>query len=189
MLKAEARKFFKEKRKEITVAQKLKLDDLLLIQFQKVQLPFLSSILSFYPLEIQKEINTFIITDYLHFTNPDLKICYPKINEASETFIAIAAEEDENFILNKYGIPEPDSDNEMNPQHLDAVLVPLLCFDKKGYRAGYGKGFYDRFLQSCRTDCIKIGLSYFEPVELLDDAADYDVPLDICITPQKAYVF
>ena len=69
------------------------------------------------------------------------------------------------------------------------VLVPLLAFDSKGYRVGYGKGFYDRFLKQCRNDCVKIGLSYFEPIDAINDAGEFDVPLDFCITPQKAYVF
>jgi len=69
------------------------------------------------------------------------------------------------------------------------VLVPLLSFDKKGFRVGYGKGFYDRFLMQCKSDCIKIGLSYFDPIDVIDDADEFDVPLDFCITPQKVYVF
>ena len=189
MLKAEARKIFKERRASISHSQKLKWDDLLLIQFQKLGLPFFSSVLSYFPLETQNEINTFIITDYLLFTNPDLQICYPKINAMENNFVAIVAQDDDEFVPNQYGIPEPATTKVIEPQDIDAVLIPLLCFDKNGFRAGYGKGFYDRFLKDCRQDCLKIGLSYFEAIEQLDDAADYDVPLDICITPQKAYVF
>ena len=61
---------------------------------------------------------------------------------------------------------------------IDMVLVPGLCFDGDGHRVGYGKGFYDRFLKTCRPDCIKIGLSYFEPVESIDDVHEGDVRLD-----------
>jgi 5-formyltetrahydrofolate cyclo-ligase len=69
------------------------------------------------------------------------------------------------------------------------IIIPLLAFDEKGYRVGYGKGFYDRYLKECREDCLKIGLSYFEAVPSVDDAAEFDVPLDFCITPQRTYVF
>ncbi|RYZ27704.1 MAG: 5-formyltetrahydrofolate cyclo-ligase, partial [Chitinophagaceae bacterium] len=78
---------------------------------------------------------------------------------------------------------------QIDPKEIDLVVVPLLTFDKKGYRVGYGKGFYDRFLHQCKKDCIKIGLSYFDPIEAVDDANEFDVTLDFCITPQKAYVF
>jgi len=69
------------------------------------------------------------------------------------------------------------------------VFVPLVVFDRKGNRAGYGKGYYDRFLMTCRPDCLKIGFSYFEPVELLEDKNQYDIPLNMCITPAGSYVF
>jgi 5-formyltetrahydrofolate cyclo-ligase len=67
--------------------------------------------------------------------------------------------------------------------------VPLLAFDEKGFRVGYGKGFYDRFLKQCKDGGIKIGLSYFNPIDTIEDAGEFDVPLNFCITPQKVYVF
>ena len=50
-------------------------------------------------------------------------------------------------------------------------------------------GCVDRFLASCRPDCLRLGLSYFDPVERIDDANELDVPLNFCITPQQAYAF
>jgi 5-formyltetrahydrofolate cyclo-ligase len=61
------------------------------------------------------------------------------------------------------------------------VIVPLLAFDKKGYRVGYGKGFYDRFLANIETQ--KVGLSFFEPIEEINDVHLNDIRLDQCITP------
>ena len=75
------------------------------------------------------------------------------------------------------------------PAEIDLVFVPLLAFDKKGFRVGYGKGFYDKWLAGCRPDCIKVGFSYFEPVESIDDRHEFDVPLNLCITPHNVYVF
>ena len=45
--------------------------------------------------------------------------------------------------LNKYGIPEPLKSKKILP---DIILVPLLVYDKNKNRIGYGKGFYDRYL-------------------------------------------
>ena len=70
---------------------------------------------------------------------------------------------------------------------IDLVLIPLLCFDKKGYRVGYGKGYYDRFLAECRPDVMKIGLSIFEPVDEISDVDEFDVKMDYCITPNKIW--
>lgn len=189
MLKKEARTVFKQKRDSLSEKERMKLDDLILIQFQKIDLPFLSLVLSFYPIEQHKEVNTFLLTDFLQFQNPGLQIAYPKTDFHKNEMQAIVCESDEVFEMNQYHIAEPTSCEIADPQTIDLVLVPLLAFDKKGYRVGYGKGFYDRFLTATRPDCIKLGFSYFEPLELIDDAADFDVPLDFCITPQKAYVF
>ena len=72
---------------------------------------------------------------------------------------------------------------------INMIFVPLLSFDKNGYRVGYGKGFYDRYLSQCRGDCLKIGFSYFEPLDAIDDTNEFDVPLNLCVTPTTVYVF
>jgi 5-formyltetrahydrofolate cyclo-ligase len=188
MLKREARKIFREKRKDLSSTEQMKLDDLLLIQFQKLELSFLSYALSFFPIEEHHEVNTFIFTAYLKFRNPGLHVAYPRTDFSNEKMQAILGR-NEKFVRNAYNIYEPASGEEVLPQLLDIVLVPLLAYDVKGNRVGYGKGFYDRFLKLCRPDCIKIGLSYFEPVHVITDADEFDVPLNYCITPQKAYAF
>ena len=72
---------------------------------------------------------------------------------------------------------------------VDLVLVPLLAFDTEGFRVGYGKGFYDRYLANCRADVVTIGFSYFGPVDKITDTGQFDVPLTYCITPQHTYEF
>jgi len=69
------------------------------------------------------------------------------------------------------------------------VFIPLLVFDKKGHRIGYGKGFYDRFLASCNPNTIKIGLSFFEIESDLIPVYKGDIPLDYCVTPKKIHAF
>ncbi len=189
MFKKEARKIYRQQRDSLSASDKMKYDDLILIQFQTVDIPFLTSVLSFYPIEGKAEINTFSITDYLHFINPALQICYPKTDMQTHSMHAIVCYADTVFIANEYNIPEPVGEKIIDPENLDLILVPMLAFDIKGNRVGYGKGFYDRFLKQCKDDCLKIGLSYFEPVENIDDASDFDVTLDFCITPKQVYVF
>ena len=189
MLKKEARTIFRQKRMALTDREKIILNDLLLIEFQKLSFPFFSSILSYYPLEQSKEPDTFMLTRYLRFKNPGLLIAYPKTNNSDHSMQAIVCDDDHVFEKNNFFIHEPTHLEYIEPEKIDMVLVPLLAFDSKGYRVGYGKGFYDRFLKQCRNDCVKIGLSYFEPIDAINDAGEFDVPLDFCITPQKAYVF
>jgi 5-formyltetrahydrofolate cyclo-ligase len=189
MLKKEARQRFRSARKALTPAQKEKLDDLLLIQFQKLMLPPLQAVLSFYPIDEKYEVNTFILTRFLEFRNPGLLVCYPRTELFQNTMQAVVTGKQTEFVLNPYGIPEPDGTEVLDAAELDVVLVPLLGFDGRGARVGYGKGFYDRYLQHCRPDCLKIGFCYFEAVDQIDDANEFDVPLNYCITPQKIYVF
>jgi 5-formyltetrahydrofolate cyclo-ligase len=189
MLKKEIRSLFKKKRTAITGPDRMKWDDLLLIHFQTIDIPFVDYVLSFYPVEENKEINSFILTDYLMFRNPGLKICYPRTQTDNNQMDAVICHPDSIFETNIYNIPEP-TDKEIAPAPLlDIVLIPLLAFDLNGYRVGYGKGYYDRYLKNCRQDCLKIGLSYFEPVDGIEDTDEFDVPLDLCITPQQIYVF
>jgi len=63
------------------------------------------------------------------------------------------------FAINKYGIPEPDDGRVVYP---DILLVPLVAFDKKLNRLGYGAGFYDRLIKSLkkRKNIITVGLAF-----------------------------
>lgn len=189
MLKKEARALFREKRFTVSPSDKQKWDDLLLIQFQTIELPFVDCVLSFYPIEQYNEVNAFLITDFLHFRNPHLRICYPKTNPRDYTMQAIVCNADSIFEANAFNVPEPLDTETADPTSIDLVIVPLLAFDRSGNRVGYGKGYFDRYLKECRDDCIKVGLSYFGPLDAIDDANEFDVPLDFCITPQRIYVF
>lgn len=189
MLKKQARKGYNQKRKDISYSDKLKWDDLILINFQTVETPFLDAVFSFYPMEERNEVNAFLITDFLHFRNPNLRLCYPKMAIEEPDMEAIACKADTVFEANAINILEPLENEIIEPEKIDLVLVPMLVCDKNGNRVGYGKGYYDRYLSRCRPDCIKVGLSYFEPVDVIEDADEFDVALNFCITPQKAYVF
>jgi len=189
MLKKDARNYYRNKRDSITPQEKLKWDDLLLIQFQSLDLPFVDCVLSFYPMEQNNEVDTFLITDYLHFRNPSMHLCYPRIDINDLSMEAVICSADSIFEANAFNIPEPVDTVIAKPADIDLVIIPMLICDQQGNRVGYGKGFYDRYLKLCREDCIRIGFSYFDPVDSIDDASEFDVPLDFCITPQRTYVF
>jgi len=91
--------------------------------------------------------------------------------------------------LNAWGVPEPLSGILIPPEKIEVVFVPLLVFDTQGNRVGYGKGFYDRFLAACSPQVIKVGLSFFEPVERIADVDAFDIPLTACVTPLRSYLF
>lgn len=90
---------------------------------------------------------------------------------------------------NEYNIPEPVNGLPVPVENIEVVFVPLLAFDVFGNRIGYGKGFYDKFLANCKPETVKIGLSFFESVNQIDDIFESDIKLDYCVTPQKIYTF
>ncbi len=189
MLKKELRQLYKTRRAQIPESERLKMDDLLLIQFQALAFNHVKNLLSFWPLASQKEINTHILVDYLFFRIPDLQVCFPVLDADNSSFKAMAVDGDTDFKLNAYGIAEPVNGTEMPAEELDLVFLPLLCFDTRGYRVGYGKGYYDKFLPGCRPDLIKAGLCYFDAEPLIEDIDEFDVPLNLCITPNMIYEF
>jgi 5-formyltetrahydrofolate cyclo-ligase len=189
MNKKELRTIYSGKRKTLTDAEQAKLDDLLLIQFQTLQIPPVSTLFSYWPIGENREPNTHLFTDYIEFRNPGARIAYPKMDVFLDEIVAIETDAETSFLKNECNIYEPEEGNRIDADEIDVVLVPLLAFDKRGYRVGYGKGYYDKFLARCRKDCLKAGFSYFDPVEQITDQADFDVPLNLCITPYNVYVF
>lgn len=66
----------------------------------------------------------------------------------------------------------------------DVLLVPMLAFDRRGYRLGYGGGFYDRTLAELRKlkPVVAIGVAYAEQETDEVPVASYDEPLDWILT-------
>jgi len=69
------------------------------------------------------------------------------------------------------------------------VLVPGVAFDIRGGRIGFGKGYYDRFLQQLPPHTVLIGLSYDETVTDFVPRDYHDVGMDYVVTPSTTYDF
>lgn len=85
-----------------------------------------------------------------------------------------------------WGIAEPLPTAEVVEP--DVVLVPLLAFDARGYRLGYGGGFYDRTIARLRAmkPVVAVGIAYDEQEVDAVPHADYDERLDWVLTPSGA---
>jgi len=191
MKKEAIRKLYKEKRATLSLHLKEKMEDLMLIQFQNMEIDIPSLIMTYSPIKKLNEFDPQTITDYCYFKNPGQQLFYPVIMEHTNPpeIISVIVDDDTVFKTNKYGIEEPVDGIDMFPTEIDLVIVPLLSFDKKGNRVGYGMGYYDRFLKLCRKDCLKIGFSHFDPIEQIADSDKFDVKLDYCVTPETIYQF
>lgn len=141
----------------------------------------------FLPIAEHREVDTEFLLQVL--AGKDKEIVVSKSDFASRKMTHFLLTDNTNFKKNEYNIPEPLDGIEVPSSKIDVVFVPLLAFDKKGHRVGYGKGFYDQFLSECRKDVLKIGISFFEAEEEIIDVFETDVRLDFCITPDKVYTF
>ena len=136
--------------------------------------------------EQNKEIDTAHLLSVLQ--GKDKQIVIPKILDDYELEHYLLFDQTP-LKMSHWGIPEPQSGIKINSNQIEVVFVPLLIFDLQGHRIGYGKGYYDRFLAKCRKETIKVGLSYFDPIEKIDDIQSHDIPIDFGITRDRIYKF
>lgn len=141
----------------------------------------------FLPITEHKEVNTEFILHLL--SGKDKEIIISKSDFETREMTHFLLTDNTKIKKNEYNIPEPIDGLEVPADKIDVVFVPLLAFDKNGHRAGYGKGFYDKFLMECKPETIKIGLSFFEAEENIEDIFVNDVKLDYCVTPNAVYRF
>lgn len=186
MTKAEIRKVALAKRKALSVRDVEELSQRLLDQFAQLDFSNVGSVHIFLPIEEKREPDTFLLIEWLAKMHPLIKIVVPKADFETALMSHHLYEGKEDLRKNKYNILEPQK-GVLHTGDIDLVVIPLLGFDRKGYRVGYGKGFYDRFLTGIETR--KIGLSFFEPVDMIADVHEQDVRMDACITPGHLYTF
>lgn len=141
----------------------------------------------FLTMENQKEVHTDFILQVLQ--GRDKEVVVSRSDFEQLLMVHYLLTDNTKLVKSAYGIPEPVDGIEVPSAKIDVVFVPLLAFDGNGQRIGYGKGFYDRFLNECQPDVIKIGLSFFEAESEAIDADETDIPLDYCVTPLKVYKF
>ena len=190
MDKATLRKLFLEKRQNLSRSEYWMKTDDLMNQFKLLNWSDYRMVHIFMPISKNNEVDTFSILNYFKGNFPNLKIAVPR-TDFKKLEMENVLYDHECTILgrNKFDIPEPIHGEVISANQIDLVFVPLLAFDQMGNRAGYGKGFYDRFLMTCRPDVKKIGLSYFDPVEEIDDLNEFDIKMDSCICPDKIWNF
>ena len=91
-----------------------------------------------------------------------------------------------NLKTSTYGVPEPvNSKKAINIKKADVIIVPGLGFDRRGYRIGYGGGFYDRLLKKTVKTTVKIGIAFDCQIMRALPKEKHDEKIDIIITETK----
>ena len=192
MLKSEIREYSKIKRHALSTKQ-LEEKSIILVEkfWQSSFLDSISTLHLFLPIKKFKEPDTWLLIKKIWQEKPHIHLVVSKTNLQTQSLQHYFLEKDTPLQENTWGISEPDEKvAQLCPiEAIELVLVPLLAFDEKGFRVGYGKGFYDKFLAQC-PQAIKIGFSLEEMLpKLISDVDVYDIALDYCITPTQVLSF
>lgn len=91
---------------------------------------------------------------------------------------------DKVIILDEFGIKSYDSKT-IDAKELDCIVIPGISFNKKGYRLGYGFGYYDRTF--CDFKGLKIGVCYEDDITNVSFENDFDLRVDYIVTEESIY--
>lgn len=170
--KALLRERLRRLRAEIKSGEK---DEAIFLNF--ITSPFFERTSFFIYHSVNTEADTIKLIGYL--LSKGKRVLLPRI-ESGEMHAVPYTEERELF----FGIPQPKSGKE---EEAEVIITPLLAFDSKGYRLGYGGGYYDRYF--ARRGGVRVGLAYAgqETQSLPHDA--HDGRLDAIVTEEGARYF
>ena len=156
--KQSARAYAREARRAISPEVRADLDEK--IARHATTLPdFLSAdvVLGFYPLRGEPDVLPILRLALSLGKRLALPRCHTE--SSTMTFHLVSSLEDTE--LGSFGIREPSADKPILTDFSRALcLVPALCFDRRGHRIGYGKGYYDRFLADYNG--ASVGIAYEE---------------------------
>jgi 5-formyltetrahydrofolate cyclo-ligase len=190
LTKAEARSYIRRRRKQLDEETYRQANQRLYHQLFN----FLSQINPgtvhcFLPILKNREVDTWPVISWLQ--EQHIRVAVSRSERESNVMQHFLLEETTRCTENAWGIPEPEGDKlvRIHEQEFDLILIPLLAFDQRGERVGYGKGYYDRFLATCRPEAVKVGLSLFPAVENISDNTPWDIRLDAAVTPEQVWLF
>lgn len=159
------------------------------VLWQNIHFPTINNIHVYLPILSKKEINTYHFVEKVRREYPHIQLLTSVTDLDTHQMHTVILEANTPIQENRWGIPEPVGGTSFAEIDIDMVIIPLLCLDFQGNRVGYGKGHYDRFLSNCRKDMIKIGLSYFAPVPLIEGLEATDIPLNAAVAQDKFLEF
>ncbi|MCT4507653.1 MAG: 5-formyltetrahydrofolate cyclo-ligase [Tepidibacter sp.] len=137
-------------------------------------------------LDFNSEVKTDNIINY--FLSQNKKIVVPlSIVDEKKLLLSEIKDIKNEVYIGTYGIrePKPKFIRPVDAKNIDIVIVPAVAYDTNGYRLGYGGGYYDRFLESLRDDCITIGIAF--EIQVFDKVPkeDHDAKLNYIITEKR----
>ena len=173
----------KQERATLDEGQKRQLDEAIFANFLSMrEYNECRLLLAYVSMDI--EVDTHLLIDRALSDGKKVAVPYCKTDSHMEFYYINSMDE---LVPSTFGVlePEPQPERICKAEKLDEAIciVPALCFDCKGYRLGFGKGYYDRFLS--RFSAISIGLAYSFQMRKSLRKSQYDRPVDIVVTDEK----
>lgn len=166
---------------EIIEAEGLIIDNLLKLE------QFIKSKNVFCYLSFKSEVPTPNIIKYCRQNEKNVYI--PICNNDNKEMLISLYDKDTELISSSYGTKEasPKTIRISDRNILDIALMPGAVFDSKGYRIGYGGGYYDKFFSHTKKQIYKLALAY--SFQIIDEVPKdkYDIPVD-CIVTEKGII-
>ena len=181
MDKKALRKMMIERRDTLSVHLRAKAESAIIESLIKLDVihekKFITSFVSFKGEVEMQGINAYILSQ-------NATLLLPRIVKGQPDMTFHQVDDLSTLIRNSYGILEPDPKRHpvIAYDSIDCVLTPGVAFDKKGFRLGYGGGYYDRFFSQITKATPKIGIAY--EIQVLDQlpVQAYDMPITQLIT-------
>ena len=125
-------------------------------------------------LSMNSEVETYELVESL--LNQGKQVIAPVVDTNSGQLIPKCIQNlEKDLVTHRYGMLEPNVDCPIFPSdQIQLIIAPGIAFDVNGYRLGYGKGFYDRFLPTC-PNAVTIGTAF--QIQIVEDT--YPQPWDI----------
>ncbi|EKD93176.1 MAG: hypothetical protein ACD_28C00218G0001 [uncultured bacterium] len=114
------------------------------------------------------------------------EILIPRIDNEQKNLEAVPLKHWSDLAVNQWGMLETRANHRMHTHYpIDLIIVPGIAFDPRGYRIGYGKGFYDKFLDN-HPGLKTLGLAY--DLQILEKVPcdSHDIPVQQIFTESRS---
>ncbi|QNO16001.1 5-formyltetrahydrofolate cyclo-ligase [Alkalicella caledoniensis] len=109
------------------------------------------------------------------------------VHKTKELIVSELLDLENDLEIGNFGVLEPKKEalRPVSPEIIDLVLVPGVAFDQRGYRIGYGAGYYDRFLPKLKEGTPTIALAH--EVQMIEHVPneDFDIPVQYILTHDR----
>ena len=108
-----------------------------------------------------------------------MRLALPMVAERAKPLVFRTWRPGDKLAPGLWNIPVPAAGDPVSP---DALLVPLVGFDRRGYRLGYGGGYYDRTLSAYAAKPLAVGVGFESAGIATIFPQPHDVPMDLIVT-------